>query len=174
LAGGRFCYLSLVTDVYSRKIVGYHLHPGLQKEGPLAALQMALEQRKASVFFKTIHHSDRGIQYCCHAYTEKLHQNQIAISMTQQGDPAENAIAERVNGIFKSELGLGETFASFTQAQEAVCQAADTYNRLRRHSSCDYLTPDQPYRQATATFRKSWKTTKKPPVNRNHDQKITL
>jgi transposase InsO family protein len=160
LAGGRFCYLSLVTDVYSRKIVGYHLHPGLQKEGPLAALQMALEQRKASVFFKTIHHSDRGIQYCCRAYTEKLLQNQIAISMTQQGDPAENAIAERVNGILKSELGLGETCASFVQAQQAVEKAVDTYNRLRIHSSCDYLTPDQAYSRAIGTLRQRWKSNK--------------
>jgi transposase InsO family protein len=173
LAGGRFCYLSLVTDVYSRKIVGYHLHPGLQKEGPLAALQMALEQRKGSVFFKTIHHSDRGIQYCCHAYTEKLLQNQIAISMTQQGDPAENAIAERVNGILKTELGLAATFASFAQAQQAVKQAVDTYNQLRLHSSCDYLTPDQAYLKATGTFRKRWKPPNKKHVNRKQDETIT-
>ncbi|AWO00243.1 hypothetical protein DLD77_00240 [Chitinophaga alhagiae] len=74
----------------------------------------------------------------------------------------------------KSELGLGETFASFTQARKAVCQAIDTYNRIRLHSSCDYLTPDQAYRQATGTFRKRWKTRKKPPVNRNQDQNIIL
>lgn len=173
LTGGRFCYLSLVTDVYSRKIVGYHLHPSLQKEGPLAALQMALEQRKASVFFKTIHHSDRGIQYCCHAYTEKLLQNQIAISMTQQGDPAENAIAERVNGILKSELGLAETFASFSQTQRMVSQAIDTYNRIRLHSSCDYKTPDQAYRQATGVFTKRWKHPATKPVNHKQDQEVT-
>ncbi|MGX5816647.1 IS3 family transposase [Chitinophaga lutea] len=156
LAGGKFCYLSLVTDVYSRKIVGYQLHPGLQKEGPMAALQMALEQRKASVFFKTTHHSDRGIQYCCHAYTDILRHNDIAISMTQQGDPAENALAERVNGILKTELGLAEVFGSFAQAQWAVSQAVDTYNRLRLHSSCDYLTPDQAYEKASGVMKKRW------------------
>lgn len=173
LVGGRFCYLSLVTDVYSRKIVGYHLHPGLQKEGPLAALQMALEQRKISVFFKTIHHSDRGIQYCCHAYTVKLLQNQIAISMTQQGDPAENAIAERVNGILKGELGLGETFFSFKQAQQVVKQAVDIYNRLRLHSSCDYLTPNQAYGRAVGILRQRWKSNKKH-VNCKQDEAINL
>lgn len=173
LAGSKFCYLSLVTDVYSRKIVGYHLHPGLQKEGPLAALQMALEQRKASVFFRTIHHSDRGIQYCCHAYTDRLLGNDIAISMTQQGDPAENALAERVNGILKSELGLGETFGSLAQAQQAVHQAVDTYNRLRLHSSCDYLTPDQAYQKATGELKKRWKPPFKRPVNHKQDEVIT-
>jgi putative transposase len=174
LTNGKFCYLSLVTDVYSRKIVGYHLYPGLQKEGPLAALQMALEQRNTSVFFKTIHHSDRGIQYCCHAYTDKLLQNNIAISMTQQGDPAENAIAERVNGILKTELGLGDVFYSFSQAQQAVRMAVDTYNSSRLHSSCDYLTPDQAYNQASGTLRKRWKTPAKKQVNHKQDQQAAL
>lgn len=174
LSGGSFCYLSLITDVYSRKIVGYHLHRNLQKEGPLTALQMALEQRKSSVFFKTIHHSDRGIQYCCHAYTDKLLQNNIAISMTQQGDPAENAIAERVNGILKTELGLGQIFNSFSSAAQQVDNAVDTYNRLRLHSSCDYFTPNQAYTKAAGKLRHRWIKPGKRNVNRKQYQETAM
>ena len=169
LAAGRFCYLSLITDVYSRKIVGYHLHPSLKKEGPMAALQMALEQRNQSVFFKTIHHADRGIQYCCKDYIDKLLINNIDISMTQQGDPAENAIAERVNGILKTELSLAETFSNFNQAQQAVNLAVETYNQLRVHSSCDYLTPNQAYNKACGHLKQRWKQPKRNPVNQLQD-----
>lgn len=171
LAGDRFCYLSLITDVYSRKIVGYHLHPTLHKEGPIAALQMALENRNSSVFYKTIHHSDRGIQYCCHEYTAILTKNNIAVSMTQQGDPGENAIAERVNGILKTELRLSGIFSSYEQALEVTRQAVDTYNQLRLHSSCDYLTPDQAYRRATGPMRHRWKERKKRADNEDQGEK---
>ncbi|MFD2937503.1 IS3 family transposase [Spirosoma flavum] len=94
-----FAYLSLITDAYSRKIVGWKLHPTLEMEGPLSALKMALKANKT--WQHLIHHSDRGVQYCCHAYTGLLRKNKIAISMTEQGDPYENALAERVNRTIK-------------------------------------------------------------------------
>lgn len=169
LKGGKFCYLSLVTDVYSRKIVGYHLYPTLHSEGTILALKMALATRNKSVFYKTIHHSDRGIQYCCKEYTATLIQNEILISMTQKGDPGENAIAERVNGILKTQLQLATTFDNFKLATQAVNQAVDIYNRKRLHSSCDYLTPDQAYLKASGILKKHWKAPTKRGVNLQQD-----
>jgi len=135
-----FAYLSLITDAYSRKIVGWHLLPTLHAIGPIEALRKALQQRKATT--ELIHHSDRGIQYCCGDYVKILTDNTITISMTENGDPYENAIAERVNGILKMELLLDSTFKTFNDAQEAVRWAIDKYNHVRPHSSCDYLTPE--------------------------------
>lgn len=94
-----FAYLSLITDAYSRKVVGWALHPSLQMEGPLTALKMALKSNKVGK--KLIHHSDRGVQYCCREYTGLLRQHKVAISMTEQGDPYENALAERMNRTIK-------------------------------------------------------------------------
>lgn len=141
---GQFCYLSLVTDAYSRKIVGYCLYPTLEKEGPLSALRMALTQlgRHSTL----IHHSDRGLQYCCGDYTSMLVSNGIGISMTEKGDPYENAIAERVNGILKHEFDIIQRFKSLEEAECAICKAIQTYNGQRPHSSCNYLTPDEAHR----------------------------
>ncbi len=138
-----FCYLSLVTDAYSRKIVGYCLHPTLKKEGPLQALAMALALLPKRLEAPLIHHSDRGLQYCCSDYTTLLENKGIGISMTEKGDPYENAIAERVNGILKEEFGLYNDFGHLGQAGDTTKQAIDTYNRYRPHASCDYLTPEQ-------------------------------
>jgi putative transposase len=113
-----FCYLSLVTDAYSRKIVGYCLYPSLKAEGPLLALDMALQQYSGNG--RLIHHSDRGSQYCCHQYTALLQENGIRISMTEKGDPYENAIAERVNGILKAEFQLDNEFDNFEQARKLL------------------------------------------------------
>lgn len=143
-----FGYLSLVTDAYSRKIVGYCLYPTLKAEGPLQALEMALKQYSGKG--QLIHHSDRGCQYCCGLYTQKLDHNNISISMTEKGDPYENAIAERVNGILKDEFGLERNFGSFTEAREAVDKAVQTYNNVRPHASCNYLTPEQAHHQQGA------------------------
>ena len=141
-----FSYLSLVTDAYSRKIVGYCLYPTLQKEGPGQALDMALAgriQRSALL----IHHSDRGIQYCSDAYTALLHNEKISISMTEKGDPYENAIAERVNGILKAEFGLDKCFDNYQAALAHVNKVITIYNQQRPHSSCNYLTPGQAHQQ---------------------------
>ena len=103
-----------------------------------------------------IHHSDRGIQYCCDDYTNILSAARISISMTQKGDPYENAIAERVNGILKTEFGLNAVFKSFEQAVVLIDESVSTYNKLRPHASCDYLIPEQAH-QTTGTLKKRWK-----------------
>lgn len=138
-----FCYLSLVTDVYSRKVVGYNLSKSLSIEGALEALQNALESKED--LNGLIHHSDRGIQYCSKKYTELLTLHGAQISMSEQGNPYENAIAERVNGILKDEFLLNRTFNSFEIAKKSVDEAIYTYNYIRPHLSIAYLTPEQKY-----------------------------
>jgi putative transposase len=150
----RFCYLSIITDAYSRKIVGHHLHPTLSSEGPIEALRMALRQAKGR--HHLIHHSDRGIQYCCRDYVQLLEHHYIQISMTEKGDPYENAIAERVNGILKTEFDLHRTFSSFADVQQTVELAISKYNHVRPHASCDYLTPVMAHEQS-GRLRKRWK-----------------
>ena len=111
-----FAYLSLITDAYSRKIVGYKLHKNLSKEGCIYALQMALSNLSQDTK-NTIHHSDRGSQYCSDEYVKMLEINRFAISMTESGDPRENPIAERVNGILKDEFNLDANFDNFKAAE---------------------------------------------------------
>lgn len=136
-----FNYLSLVTDAYSRKIIGYYLSINLKAEGCIKALDRAVASRiypeKA-----LIHHSDRGTQYCCDDYVSKLRGKAIQISMTQTGSPYDNAIAERVNGILKTEFDLYKNFKSHSQASTAVDDAIYKYNNLRLHASCNYQTPE--------------------------------
>ncbi len=132
-------YLSLVTDAYSRKIVGFHLSEQLTAAGPVAALEMAILACGDNTT-GLIHHSDRGSQYCSYEYVEILKDREISISMTQSGDPRDNAIAERVNGILKTEL-LEDVYPDITKARTAITQAVNTYNYLRPHTSIDMLTP---------------------------------
>lgn len=131
-------YLSLVTDAYSRKIVGFHLSEQLTAAGPVAALEMAI--RACGNTEGLIHHSDRGSQYCCSDYVEILQKNKISISMTQSGDPRDNAIAERVNGILKTEL-LEAAYPDAATAGVAVARSVNIYNYVRPHRSLDMLTP---------------------------------
>jgi putative transposase len=137
-----FIYLSLVTDAYSKKIVGYNLHKTLAAEGCIIALQMALANR-ISNHQSLIHHSDRGCQYCSKEYVDLLCSNNIAISMTNNGDPYENAIAERVNGILKTEFNLYSSQFNYEQTSKLVKEAIANYNEVRPHASCDYLTPNK-------------------------------
>ena len=148
-----FAYLSLITDAYSRKIVGFYLSKDLTAKGPLEALKMALKTN--SNIAGLIHHSDRGVQYCCDAYVKLLHDKKIKISMTENGDPLENAIAERVNGILKSEL-LEEVFQNYEVAQRDVAIACSTYNHLRPHGSIDNLKPAEAH-QKRGEIKKRWK-----------------
>ncbi len=134
-----FCYLALITDAYSRKIVGYDISKSLSIEGSLKALKMALRKLKHPE--RLIHHSDRGVQYCSHAYINMLTENHIKISMTEQNHVYENALAERVNGILKTEFMLGETLGSFDIAKELVRESIEIYNKERPHMSIDYMTP---------------------------------
>lgn len=137
---GGFIYLSLITDAYSRKIVGYHLSHNLKADGPVKAFNMAFKNRLHPQR-TLIHHSDRGIQYCCQQYVKLLLDHQIRISMTQDSSPYDNAIAERVNGILKGEFALAETFDNYTQALGKLVIAIDKYNKLRPHFNCEMQTP---------------------------------
>ena len=136
-----FCYLSLITDLFSRKIVGYCLSQSLGIDGCLTALRMALTGVAHPE--NLIHHSDRGIQYCSHAYVELLTRQKVTISMTEQNHVYENAVAERINGILKTEFLLGETLTSFKVAQQLVAEAIRIYNSERPHLSLNYQTPDE-------------------------------
>lgn len=150
----KFCYLSIVTDAYSHKIIGHCLHPTLHSDGPVNALLLAVKSKRGE---SLIHHSDRGSQYCCGEYVKMLEHYQIQISMTEKGDPYENAIAERVNGILKGEFFLDKTFISFSEAAAAVKNAVEKYNHIRPHASCDNLTPVQA-QDHNGILRKRWKT----------------
>jgi putative transposase len=157
---GAFAYLSLITDAFSRKIIGYCLWPTLAAEGPLRALQMAVDATPRSRFFKgLIHHSDRGIQYCCYEYVYRLQNASISISMSHNGDPYQNAIAERVNGILKMEFGLNKTFENIERASETVNSAVELYNSKRPHSSLNYLTPNQAH-HLEGIIKRNWKNYK--------------
>ncbi|OIQ67804.1 integrase core domain protein [mine drainage metagenome] len=139
-----FVYLSLITDAYSRKIVGYHLSQQLKAKGCIIALKKAIASLSCSEDKrKLIHHSDRGIQYCCEPYVSILQENNISISMTQTGSPYDNAVAERINGILKHQLGLGKTFKNYNTAVDAVSKAIAAYNQLRPHMSISNLTPEK-------------------------------
>jgi transposase InsO family protein len=138
-----FVYLFLITDAYSRKIVGWYVSNHLGIEGAIRALKMALKESKGT--HGRIHHSDRGIQYCSYKYTTLLKQNNIAISMAATGDVYENAMAERVNGILKDEFMLDATFTDLPHATRAVKQAIKAYNNLRPHMSLKMKTPAQVY-----------------------------
>jgi len=148
-----FAYLSLITDAYSRKIVGFYLSMDLSAEGCIKALNMALNSNP--VLGKLIHHSDRGSQYCCSDYVKILNNIYIKISMTQNGDPKENAIAERVNGILKDEL-LDKVYLDYKQAVKGVAVAISTYNHQRPHGSIDYLTPYEAHFRS-GELKRRWK-----------------
>jgi transposase InsO family protein len=157
-----FCYLSIITDAYSHKIVGYKLHPTLHSEGCIDALMMAAKDVKRTT--SLIHHSDRGIQYCCSEYVKSIGLLGIKLSMTEKGDPYENAIAERINGILKHEHGLRATFANYAEALQQTHNAIGIYNNLRIHDSCDRLTPVMAHEQK-GVLNKYWK----PKIYRNKD-----
>lgn len=140
-----FMYLALTTDLYSRKIVGYDLSDSLNLEGCLRALKMSIKGKKKKDLEGLIHHSDRGFQYCSNPYTKLLIKKKMKISMSEKGNPYENAVAERVNGILKTEFMLGETFKSKEEARKAVKEAIETYNEYRPHMSIGYMTPNQKY-----------------------------
>jgi hypothetical protein len=139
-----FCYLALITDMYSRKIVGYDLSDSLELAGCLRALQKALASTRRPAGL--VHHSDRGIQYCSNQYVDKLKKNGIKISMTEENHCYENAIAERVNGILKDEFYLDQTFFNTRNAEQAAKNAIDIYNNKRLHVSLGYKTPNMVFK----------------------------
>ena len=140
--GERFCFLSIVTDVYSRSIVGYYVGETLESGNTIRALEMALTALEGTPNEKgCIHHSDRGIQYASYDYTDILKKHGIKISMTQSGDPKDNAIAERVNGILKGEFLNSYRFTCVGQVRTAVEKAVHYYNYERPHRSLNMDTP---------------------------------
>lgn len=144
--GTGFMYLSLISDQHSRKIVGYHCSDNLESVGCQQALKMALKGLDGPQ--KPIHHSDRGCQYCCHPYAQQLQSAGLSISMTEQNHCYENAYAERLNGILKSEYGLGEWLPDKKTARRCVQQAIWLYNHRRPHLSLNFKTPEQVHRSA--------------------------
>lgn len=156
-----FVYLALITDAYSRKIMGYHVSQYLKAQGCIIALNKAIAALSSTQKEKRklIHHSDRGIQYCCEPYVTILLNNNISISMTQTGSPYDNAVAERVNGILKHHLGLNQVFKNYASAVATVCKAIDAYNCLRPHMSVSNLTPEQAHKTKQRLMRK-WKDKK--------------
>lgn len=139
------CYLALITDAFSRKIVGYDISNSLELAGCLRALKMAM--RHARPKRKVIHHSDRGLQYCSNQYVEQLKKNNMNISMTEENHCYENAIAERVNGILKDEFYLDQNFANVELARKASENAIKLYNNKRLHLSLGYKTPEQVFKK---------------------------
>jgi putative transposase len=135
-----FCYLALITDLYSRKIVGYDISDSLELTGCLRALKMALWQARPAGGL--VHHSDRGVQYCSHQYVNELKKREINISMTEENHCYENAVAERVNGILKDEFYLDQCFFTVDHARKAAKNAIEIYNSKRLHLSLGYKTPN--------------------------------
>ena len=134
-------YLALVTDAYSKKVMGYKIDTNMKVQLVKDALQMAVNNRKHT-HQNTIHHSDRGIQYCCPDFSEFAKSKQMTLSTTQNSSPYENAVAERINGILKQEFGLGKTIPNLKTAQKMVKHAVDIYNKQRRHYSLEIKTPE--------------------------------
>lgn len=164
-----FCYLHLVTDAYSHKIIGWVLAPTLEVRYTLEALQMAIDQTGKEDLNGLIHHSDRGIQYCCPQYVNKLKEHGISISMTEDYNPTDNAIAERVNGILKQEwLYQMDIPKDRDQAEMLIGDIIDFYNNKRPHASNDMQTP-QAVHQKQGVMKKRWK---KENVPKNGQNKI--
>lgn len=146
MARQEFAYLFLVTDMFSRMIMGFHISRDLSHYSALLALDNAI-QRLGNVA-GTVHHSDRGCQYCCHEYLEHLEQHRMLASMTDESHCYQNAIAERVNGILKDEFNLDAVFENFEQLRRVVTRAILVYNTKRTHWSLRLKTPYEVYRQA--------------------------
>ena len=154
LAG--FVYLNLITDAYSRKIVGWAIGETLEAKYTIEALRMALKQIPKGTE-GLIHHSDRGVQYCCGEYVKILNKNHVQISMTENGDPRENAIAERVNGILKDEWLNQMKLKAIEDAIKELKRIVQIYNSCRPHASLDMKTPEYAHSQS-GVFKKHWKT----------------
>ena len=150
------CYLVLIADAYSKKIMGYNVSDSLNMNGTIQALDMALKNRTYKEL-PLIHHSDRGLQYCSYEYQNMLKLNKIKTSMTEKYDPYENAIAERINGILKQEFDIAKHNSSFKVKQQLVKNAVQIYNLIRPHLSNNMLTPAQMHKQSTLK-RKQYKS----------------
>jgi transposase InsO family protein len=150
------CYLSLITDAYSKKIVGYNVADNLNTQSSLVALKLAIKQRK-NKGMPLIHHSDRGLQYCANEYQNLLSINEIQPSMTQNSDPYENAVAERINGILKQEFNIDKYNKDLPIMKQIIKETVAIYNERRPHLSNHMLTPNQMHDQSKLIM-KTYKT----------------
>jgi len=164
-----FVYLFLITDAYSRKIIGWSISDTLEATNAVTALYMALSQLPAGIK-NVYHHSDRGVQYCCDKYVKLLQKNHFQISMTENGDPLENAITERVNGILKTEWLYDIKIKTKEKAKEEVYRIISIYNNNRPHCSIDMFTPDQAHCQS-GSLKKHWKNYWKSKETESKDEK---
>src|SRR5262245_13296063 len=139
-----YLYLALITDLYSRKVVGWHVGDTLEALGCVQALDRALKELPEDC--NPIHHSDQGSQYCCHEYVNRLQERGLGISMTERNHCAENALAERMNGILKQEYGLGFEFETKAMARRTVLQSIWLYNTRRPHGALKLRVPDEVHR----------------------------
>ena len=160
-------YLSLITDTYSKKIMGYGFRQDLSTQGCVDALKMALNNR-IYPDQRLVHHSDRGCQYCSKEYVDLLVSAQIDISMTESGNPYDNPLAERMNGLIKEEFNLYESQESFELTSRRVARTIEVYNSLRPHGSCDDLTPNQAHLKS-GELKKRWKNYRKNRSDQSHD-----
>ena len=161
-----FCYLSLVTDYYTKEIIGWCVGETLEAKFAIEALNMALSRLNVNPAKDLIHHSDRGVQYASFDYTDILKENNIKISMTECGDPKDNAVAERVNGIIKNELLMGMSFFSIDEVRRALKVAIDFYNNERPHMSLDWKTPAEAA-LCTGELQKKWKSYREEAIKGN-------
>ena len=174
--GERYSYISLITDAYSHKIVGYHLAQTLESVETIKALHMAMNQLPNQLLATLTHHSDRGVQYCSENYIKLLQNRDIKISMTENGDPLENAIAERINGILKSEYLKHYQTKTIQEATELLDFAVKLYNQDRPHFSIGLLTPEKVHSEELLV-EKLWKNyynKNAKIVNPIQDNKITV
>lgn len=153
--GNRFVFLTIVMDAYSKRVLGWRVAPTLEAAHSIKALEMAVGTLPEGFSDTLIHHSDRGTQYASAAYIKVLNTHRIAPSMTEDGNPKDNAIAERINSTVKNELLHGRTFSGIRQVTDAVREAVEFYNTERPHSSLDWHTPDEAHRME-GELRKHW------------------
>jgi transposase InsO family protein len=151
-----YVYISFITDACSHKIVGYHVAETLKSVETIQALKMALSDLRSESHFQLVHHSDRGVQYCHHKYVKLLQDNEIKISMSENGDPLENAIAERVNGIIKDEYLNNYEIENIKKAKKVLAFVVDLYNKERPHMSIGNLYPQEVHKNNLKT-EKLWK-----------------
>lgn len=163
--GYRFCFLTLIMDAYSKRILGRCVAPTLEAKYSIEALKLALETLPDGFTEKLIHHSDRGTQYASADYIEALTGHNVTPSMTESGNPKDNAMAERINSTVKNELLHGKTFTSLKEVMEAVDKAIAFYNTERPHSSIDWRTPDQAHRMS-GKMKKHWHSWREDAIRR--------
>lgn len=164
-----FSFLSLIMDNYTKEIIGYSVGETLSTEFPYQALLAAFKRLSKDEATHLIHHSDRGVQYASHKYTNALKKKGIQISMTETGDPKENAQSERLNSTMKNELLKGKVFHSIQEVRKAVAIAVDTYNTVRPHMSLDYKTP-QEARACSEPLKKRWRSYREEAILRHQQE----